>query len=114
MGLNVYNMPKNTLYRFDINKYVWTTDLMKKRSNNKEDADTTEVFEITDEGYMKLLASGKLVTEEDSKNEFGIFDYEKNGITSFKVTMELEELKLKDLYMLREAIAINNRKKNKK
>ena len=119
MELNIYNIPINTLYRFDINKYVWTTYLTETRGNShKQDRPlkVTEVYEITDEGYMRLVASGKLINEPDKgdfSREFGIFDYDKETTTNFKVTMYLHEVGLKELYELRNAVARTYRKNNK-
>ena len=109
--LNVFNIPINTLYRFDVNKYVFTTILAETRGGIKRTDNpvkVTEVYELTDEGYIKRLASGKLTTEpgkRDFTKEFSIFDYDKKTTTNFKISMYLEELKLNDLFELRDAIA---------
>ena len=112
-------MPLNTLYRFDTNRYVFSTMLNETRNGNyKQDKSIrfTEVYEITEEGYMNLVASGKLVDNPnvfDYSREFAIRDYDKDDIINFKVTMFLEELELKELQELREAIAKNYNKRNK-
>ena len=113
MKLDVSNMPINTLYRFDINKYVWSTMLSESRNgNNKQSAPIryTEVYEITNEGYIKLLASGALVpnkNEYDYVKGFSIWDYDQEKRVDFKITIYLEELKLKDFYELHKAVEKN-------
>ena len=119
MEVNVSNMPINTLYRFDTNKYVWSTMLNETRNGHYKQSEFTkftEVYEITNEGYMNLIASGKLVDNPDVfdySKEFAIFDYDKDDTISFRVTMFLEELDIKELNELREAIARNYHKANK-
>ena len=119
MEVNVANMPINTLYKFDTNKYVWSTLLKETRNGNyKQDefVKFTEVYEITEEGYMRLIASGKLVDNPevfDYSKEFAIFDYDKDDTISFKVTMFLQEFGINELHELREAIAKNYNKRNK-
>ena len=119
MEVNVSNIPLNTLYRFDINKYIWKTKIHETRGGkHKQDIPfiVTEVYEITQEGFFRLVASGKLTTEPGKRDfrEFGIFDYDKNVTNNFKTTMHLEELKLNEWYELRDAVRKTyNRNKNK-
>ena len=119
MEVNVSNMPINTLYRFDTNRYVFSTMLNETRNGNYKQEDATrftEVYEITDEGYMSLVASGKLIDNPnvfDYSKEFAIRDYDRDDVISFKVTMFLEEVGIKELHELREAIARNYNRRNK-
>ena len=117
--LSVNNLPINTIYRFDTNKYLRTTQLMETRGGkHKQDVPfkVTEVYEITQDGYIKLLASGKLTSEpgkRDNSREFQIFDYDTNNTKYFRITMYLHEVNLDELYELRDAVIRNkNRKKN--
>ena len=115
MEINVSNMAINTLYRFDTNKYVWTTKLSETRGGTHKEGgsfDVTEVYEITNEGYIKLVASGKLNVNPNN-NEFEIFDYDKETTTSFKVTMHMQQVSLNELHEIRDAVARNYSKANK-
>ena len=119
MELNVWNIPINKLYRFDTNKYIYKTKLSETRGGSHKEKGTfevVEVYELTMEGYTRLVASGKMVDEplnRQNEREFQIFDYDKNETIPFKVSMYLQEVTLKELYELREGIARNNRKNKK-
>lgn len=119
MELNVWNIPKNRIYRFDTNKYLYKTKLFETRGGKHIDDgyfDVAEVYELTMEGYTKLVASGKMTDEplkRQSDREFEIFDYDDNKTYRFKVTMHLQEVSLDELYELRDGISRNYRKMNK-
>ena len=89
-------------------EYELTPNNVQDYQKTDNPVKVTEVYELTDEGYIKRLASGKLTTEpgkRDFTKEFSIFDYDKKTTTNFKISMYLEELKLNDLFELRDAIA---------
>ena len=115
MKIDVSNMPINILYRFDVNKYVWSTLLTESKEGKyktDEPQRYTEVYEITDNGYIKMISSGRLlpnVDYYDYSRGFSIWDYDQEKKYDFKVTTQLEELKLKDLYEIRDAVALNYR-----
>ncbi len=117
--LNVSNIPLNTLYQFDINKYIWTTMLNETRGGKhiqEAPFKVTEVYEITLDGFIKLVTSGKLTSEpgkRDLTREFEIFDYDEETTKSFRIPMRLQELKLNNLYELRDAVRKNSLKNKK-
>ena len=119
MELNVKNMPLNTIYRFDTNRYVLSTMLTETRGENyplKEPTKFIEVFQIEDDGRLHRSASGTLVDNPDVydfNHEFAIRDYDKDMVVSFKVSTHLEEVPIDELYDLRSAIEKNFKKSNK-
>ena len=119
MEINVSNIPLNTIYKFDVNKYIWTTMLTESRDGSikhNNPVKYAEVYEITKEGYMKLLASGKLVHNKNNdgySQGFAIEDYNEKSKTDFRITMYLREVTLRELYELRDAIAFNYKKMKK-
>ena len=119
MKLGVSNMPSNTLYKFDINKYVWSTMLNESRSGNYKQNQPiryTEVYEISEEGYINLIASGRLTPSDDVVDYtkgFSIWDYDKEGKINFNIKNDLQEIKLNELYEIRDAIGRNYRGMNK-
>lgn len=119
MEINVKNMPLDTVYRFDTNKYVMATMLKETRDGNyplNEEKRFTEVYQIDNDGALNRIASGTLIDDPDVydfNHEFAIRDYDKEMSVSFNVTMHLQEVGLDELYELRAAIE-KNYNKNKK
>ena len=119
MAVNVSNIPLNTIYRFDINKYVMSTMLTNTRGENyplREPTRFTEVYQIDDDGYLYRVASGTLIDNPmiyDFAHGFAIRDYDKDMVVSFKISMNLEKVGLKELYELQAAVAQNYEKRKK-
>ena len=115
--INVSNMNVNTAYRFDINKYVCTTIVMESRNGTKkfsEPVKCTSVYELTDEGYLKPLASGELIPNKEVPSYiegFSIRDFDTNEISNYKAPMYLQEISFDDLNDLKEFVSISHRKK---
>ena len=112
MGINVSNMPLNTIYRFDVNKYVMSTMLTETRDGDKLKKPTKliEVYKIDNDGVLLRMASGTLIDKPnvyDYDHLFAIRDMDKDMTISFKVPMYLQEISLNELYELRSAIAKN-------
>jgi len=117
--INVSSIPLNTIYRFDVNKYIWSTMLSESRDGSikhKKPIKYTEVYEITKDGYMRLVASGNLVHNKSNdgySQGFAIENNDDKSKTDFRVTMYLHEVTLRELYELRDAIAFNYKKMKK-
>ena len=118
MKMNVKNIPLNTVYRFDVNKYVLSTMLDRTRDGQSiftEPKKFTEIYQISEDGVLLRIASGTLIDNPevyDFNRGFAIKDYDKDMILSFKVPFELQEVGLKELYELRLAIEKNYNKRN--
>ncbi len=110
MERNVSNMPLNTLYRFDDNRYVWTVELNETRAGNyksKEPIKLTEVYVVDGSGLMSRLVSGRLNVNpaiNDFNHRFSIFDYDKDTEYSFMIKGPFREAKLDEVYKLRDII----------
>ncbi len=115
MQYNVSNMPLNTFFRFDTNRYVFSTMLFETRNGNyKLDKPTkfTEVYEIGMDGSMKLVASGRLIENPsvyDYTTNFAIMDYDQDDTIQFHISMYLQEVSKEELKEIREAVANNKR-----
>ena len=116
MEINVSNIPLDTVYRFDVNKYVLATMLDSTREGEyplKEAKKFTEVYQIDEDGTLSRIASGELINDPsvyDFNRGFTIKDYDKDMNISFKVTMKLEEVGLDKLYELRSLVEKNYNK----
>ena len=109
-------MPINALYQFDTNKYVYSTLLTESRGGSEKHEKPvlyTEVYEITNDGYRRLVASGKLVPNKDIPDYnlgFAIVDPDKKETIDFKISMYLTEMKINDFDELCDAVARNHKK----
>ncbi len=119
MKNNVANMPMNTLYKFDDNRYVIALMLNNTRNGNypmNEPKRFTEVYQIDPDGLMSRVASGSLVNNPavyDFDKNFSIMDYDMDELISFNVTMPLQEVGLDELYKLRNSIARSYNSRNR-
>ncbi len=119
MKINVSNMPINTLYKFDDNKYVMALMLKETREGgypSNKASRFTEVYQIDDTGFISRIASGKLIDNPsvyDFDKLFAIKDMDMDTIMSFAVTKPLKEVNLNELYQVKEAISKSNSIKNK-
>lgn len=115
MKKDISNIPLNTIYRFDINKYIMAT--MQKGDNDTFISDEPKrilwVYQIDNDGSLIRIAHGTLVDKPDVydySRGFSIQDFDKDMNVSFRVTMELQELTLNELYDLKDAVAKNYKK----
>ena len=119
MELNVSNMPLNTIYRFDTNKYVMSTMLKETRGGNyiaNEPKKFIEVYQFDLDGVLERIASGTLIDNPDVydfNRDFAIKDQDNDMVLSFKVPIRLEKVDLDELYQLRRGIELNKKKRNK-
>ena len=119
MELNVSNMPMNKLYKFADNSFVWSVMLNETRNGNYQQEKPfkfTEVYRIDGTGFMKRVASGRLVDNpaiNDYEHRFSIFDYDNDMELSFFVETPFKEAELADLYKMRDAISRSYNSRNK-
>ncbi len=119
MKNNVANMPMNTLYKFDNNQYVIALMLNQTRNNSfplKEPKKVTEVYQIDPDGVMTRIASGELINNPnayDFDKMFAIKDYDMDTIISFKVNEPFEEVKLNELYKVRDSVNKSKMERNR-
>lgn len=118
MGLNVSNMPLNTLYKFDDNRYVISFMLDATRNHSyplNKPKRFTEVYQVDANGVMTRVVSGDLINKPDVYDfdkMFSIKDCDMDQIFSFKINKPFHEVELNELYKLRDAVN-NNKKINK-
>ena len=102
----VSEIPENRLFQFDENKYVWKVKLNSTREGNYPSNQPfvfTEVYE-KGIGVLNCIASG-LLRENVAREEFSIFDYDKDTNYTFGITMPLKEADKDVLLMLRDNIS---------
>ena len=87
-SFNVHNLPKDTIYQFDVDKFLWKIELNNPQNDNK--VLFTEVYEIKDNIIHKIV-SGILVDNPnmDKEDRFSILDNE--NVLEFKQTMPFKE-----------------------
>ena len=108
MKTNVSNMPINTLYKFDDNRYVIKLMLKETRDGNypsNEASEFTEVYEKNTDGYMYRKVSGILVDNPDVfdfNKQFAIYDPDND----MQITFEVKEFNehVEELSEVRQAI----------
>ena len=100
----INEIPNNILYQFDSNRYVWKIEL---NSNGYGRRLFTEVYELNGKNMLDLVARGSLVDNPNitKDDEFSIFDYEKDDMLTFSITMPLTRASLDKVYLLRDAIS---------
>ena len=118
MKVNVSNMPMDKLYKFNDNSFVWSTMLSETRGGyfkQEKPSKFTEVYKIDETGFMKRVASGRLVDNpaiNDFDHRFSIYDYDNDMDFSFFVKT-FEEADLEDLYKMRDSIDKSYSNRNK-
>ena len=113
MGLNVKNIPLDTVYRFDTNKYVMATMLNETRGGNlitEKPKRFTEIYQFDMDGSLIRTTSGVLIDNPnlyDFEHVFAIKDYDNDMTISFKIPIHLQKVGLDELYELRAGIEKN-------
>jgi hypothetical protein len=101
METNLRNMPKDVVYQFSENQYVWKRDRYQTRNGNYSSdtpTTTTEIFTIDGLGEVRCDWSGGLTDNPylygenglNSENCFHIFSWDQDCGASFKQTMPLK------------------------
>ncbi|MBR4262771.1 MAG: hypothetical protein IKQ35_05345 [Bacilli bacterium] len=100
MEVNLKTMPKDVLFQYREDGYVWKRDRFETRDGNyANDTPTTytEIFKTTNSGDIKCVWSGSLTDNPglygenglDSENMFHIFSFDQDCGAKFNQTMPL-------------------------
>ena len=110
----VSEIPEYSLFQFDENKYVWKIKMNSTREGNYPSNQPfvfTEVYE-KGIGVLNCIASG-LLRENAAREEFSIFDYDKDTNFTFGISMPLKEADKDVLLMLKDNISQVKEKRSK-